>query len=60
MQVMIGDPIECIVQSDKHLLNQMKDHKTFQFLRLYGNLDPDKDCVNEDIVIMEYLSTKPH
>ena len=52
-----GDPIECIVQSDKYLLNQMKDHKNFPVFYGYtGNLDPDKDCVNEDIVIMEYLS----
>ncbi len=51
-----GLPIECVLQSDKYILSQMRGHKNFPVLYGYtGNKDPEKDLVHDDIVIMEYL-----
>ena len=51
-----GYPIECILQSDKYLLSQMRGHNNFPVLYGYtGDLEPENDCVHEDVVIMDFL-----
>lgn len=52
-----GDPIECVLQSDKYLLSQMDGHKHLPTIYGYtGSLDANRDDVREDLVVMDFLT----